>query len=202
MGSTRPFANTFLCYQRQTGQSNASLNSNLYIIAGTSMAPFFSLYIIHTLIFFFFFYYLNSNHSSIKFTCEKQNDNQLTFFQTLWPTKTIFHTNICRKPTLAGFGLHFLSFSTYIYNISSVKALITRAYNLCKNWTAFHNEMLSFKNFTTNGYQLQMFHKITKFTKQQALSCKTRPCVKLPYMDYLAMKSGNKNPLAKQLPPD
>nr|XP_027212312.1 uncharacterized protein LOC113805511 [Penaeus vannamei] len=74
--------------------------------------------------------YLNSKHPSIKFTCEIQKDNQLPFLDTMVTNNNgNFHTSIYRKPTFTGHGLHFLSFTPYIYKINSVKTLITRAYN-------------------------------------------------------------------------
>jgi len=106
-----------------------------------------------------------------------------------------FHTSIYRKPTFTGLGLHFLSFTPYIYKINSVKTLITRAYNVCSNWAAFHIEMSFLKNFfLTNGYPLYLFDKITKtflckkFTDHQTVFTVKRDhkYVKLPYMGDLS----------------
>ncbi|XP_069989664.1 uncharacterized protein [Penaeus vannamei] len=57
-----------------------------------------------------------------------------------------FHTSIYRKPTFTDLDLHFLSNIPYIYKINSIKTLITRAYNLCSNWSSFHDEMNFLKN--------------------------------------------------------
>ncbi|XP_069970997.1 uncharacterized protein [Penaeus vannamei] len=140
--------------------------------------------------------YLNSKHPSIKFTCEIQKDNQLPFLDTIVTNNNgNFHTSIYRKPTFTGLGLHFLSFTPYIYKINSVKTLITRAYNVCSNWAAFHIEMSFLKNFfLTNGYPLYIFDKITKtflckkFTDHQTVFTVKRDhkYVKLPYMGDLS----------------
>jgi len=142
--------------------------------------------------------YLNAKHPSIKFTCELQMDNQLPFLDTMITNNNgIFQTSIYRKPTFTGLGLHFLSYIPYIYKINSVKTLITRAYNLCSTWNAFHNELLFLKNFfITNGYPLQLCDKITKtflckkFTNQQIVSTVKRDhrYVKLPYMGDLSFE--------------
>jgi len=143
-----------------------------------------------------FLTYLNSKHPSINFTCEVQKNNQLSFLDTMVTNNNgTFHTSIYRKPTFTGLGLHFLSFTPYIYKINSIKTLITRAYNLCSNWAAFHQELLFLKNFfTTNGYPLQLFDKITKtflhnkFSNQQTVCTVKRDhkYVKLPYLGDLS----------------
>ncbi|XP_069972021.1 uncharacterized protein [Penaeus vannamei] len=86
--------------------------------------------------------HIAAHHSSIKFTCETQQNNQLPFLD-MYVTNDNgrFHTSIYRKPTFTGLGLHFLSNIPYIYKINSIKTLITRAYNLCSNWSSFHDEM-------------------------------------------------------------
>jgi len=108
-----------------------------------------------------------------------------------------FHTSIYRKPTFTGLGLHFLSYIPYLYKINSIRTLITRAYNLCSNWTTFHDEMLFLKEFfITNGYPLFLFDKITKtflckiFSNQPTVPTvkKDHRYVKLPYMGSLSFE--------------
>nr|XP_027236922.1 uncharacterized protein LOC113828192 [Penaeus vannamei] len=112
-----------------------------------------------------FLSYLNSKHQSIKFTCETQHNNQLPFLDTYVTIDNgRFHPSIYRKPTFTGLGLHFLSNIPYIYKINSIRTFITGAYNLCSNWSSFHNEMKFLNNFfVSSGYPLQLFDKITDF---------------------------------------
>lgn len=58
-----------------------------------------------------------------------------------------FHTSIYHKATFTGLGLHFLSNTPYIYEISSIKALIIRAYNLRSNWMSLLDEINFLKYF-------------------------------------------------------
>jgi len=145
-----------------------------------------------------FLNYLNSKHPSIKFTHETQQNNQLPFLDTVVTYDNgQFHTSIYRKPTFTGLGLHFLSYTPYIYKINSIRTLITRAYNLCSNWSFFHDEMMFLKNFfVTNGYPLHIFDKITnKFLCDKYSTKHTIPSVKrdhrfvkLPYMGKLSFE--------------
>ena len=73
--------------------------------------------------------------------------------------------------------------------------LVNRAYNLCTNWSIFHEEMSFLKNFfVTNGYPLYLFDKITKsflckkFSNPLTVTTvkKDHKYVKLPYMGKLS----------------
>jgi len=145
-----------------------------------------------------FLNYLNSKHQCIKFTCETQLNNQLPFLDTYVTIDNgRFHTSIYRKPTFTGLGLHFLSNIPYIYKINSIRTLITRAYNLCSNWSSFHNEMKFLNNFfVSNGYPLHLFDKITKtflcnkFSIPPTVHTAKRDhrYVKLPFMGRLSFE--------------
>ena len=53
-----------------------------------------------------FFNYLNSQHSNIKFTIEKEADNKLTFLDvSIVRSNNKFSTCVYRKPTFTGLGL-------------------------------------------------------------------------------------------------
>jgi len=190
------YANAFLCYHEH----------NWLIQCPPEFKPiYYRRYIDDTFVMFkhpshvnLFLNYLNSKHQSIKFTCETQQNNQLPFLD-MYVTNDNgrFHTSIYRKPTFTGLGLHFLSNIPYIYKINSIKTLITRAYNLCSNWSSFHDEMNFLKDFfVRNGYPLYLFDKMTKtflckkFSNQPTVSTANRDhrYVKLPFMGKLSFE--------------
>ena len=51
-----------------------------------------------------FFRYMNSRHPNIKFTCEEENDNKISFLDiAITRTENKFTTSIFRKKTFSGF---------------------------------------------------------------------------------------------------
>ena len=145
-----------------------------------------------------FLTYLNSKHPSIKFTCEHQKQNQLPFLDTtVTHDNGTFSTKVYRKPSYTGLGLHYLSYTPYLYKINSIRTLLNRAYNLCTSWLTFHDELIFLENFfVTNGYPSYLFDKVTKtflckkFSNQPTLPVTTvkkdHKYVKLPYIGRLS----------------
>ena len=197
------YANTFLCHHEQAWLNDCPAHFK---------PVFYRRYIDDTFLLFNdpshidpFLSYLNSKHPNIKFTCEIEQNNKLSFLDT---TITFhdnhFSTNTYRKPTFTGLGLHYLSNIPHIYKLNSLKTLINRAYNICSTWSNFHGEMLFLKDyFTSNGYPSYLFHKAVnnflynKFSSMPVITTVKREIkyVKLPYLGDLSFdlrKSLNK----------
>ena len=74
-----------------------------------------------------FFYYINSRHSNIKFTFEKQINNKLSFLDILIDNSSsncvfsVFH-----KKTYTRLSNNFFSFTPFRYKIGLVRTLIDR----------------------------------------------------------------------------
>ena len=67
------------------------------------------------------------------------------------------------QPFLGFLGLHYLSFLPPIYKINSIKTLLTRGYNVCSSWLAFHNEITFLRDyFLCNGYPAQLVDRTIK----------------------------------------
>ena len=57
-----------------------------------------------------FFRYMNSRHPNIKFTCEEENENKISFLDiSITRTENKFATSIFRKKTFSGVYLNFHS---------------------------------------------------------------------------------------------
>ncbi|XP_069977196.1 uncharacterized protein [Penaeus vannamei] len=197
------YANTFLCHHEQTWMNDCPANFKPIL---------YRRYMDDTFLLFNdpshinpFLSYLNSQHPNIKFTCETEQNNKLSFLDTsITFHNNCFYTSTYRKPTFTGLGLHYLSYIPHIYKLNSLTTLINRAYNICSTWASFHDEV-SFlsKYFTTNGYPSYLFYKaLRKFLSQKfnpkpasATVNKDIKYIKLPYMGGLSFdlrKSLNK----------
>lgn len=62
-------------------------------------------------------------------------------------------TDVYRKETYAGLGLNFYSLAPYLFKVTSIKASLQRAFNICSNWHSFHDEAEKLRNyFHINSY--------------------------------------------------
>ena len=190
------YANAFLCHHEVTWLSSCPV----------SFKPvYYKRYMDDTFLIFehhshiqLFLDYLNSRHPSIKFTCETEQEGKLSFLDTtITNNNGQFSTNTYRKPTFTGLGLHYLSFLPPIYKINSIKTLLTRAYNVCSSWKAFHDEIVFLQDyFLCNGYPSKLVDK----TINNFLNLKLNPpppiatvnkdvrYFKLPYMGKLSFE--------------
>ena len=111
-----------------------------------------------------FLNYLNTQHSRIRFTVEKENNGKLQFLDTVITRKNnIFESSVYRKPTFTGLGLSFFSFCPFNFKINSIKTLLSRAYRNCSNYTLLHGEFEFLRNFfTNNGYPTFLFDRYVK----------------------------------------
>ena len=130
-----------------------------------------------------FLNYLNSKHSNIKFTIEKERDHQIPFLDILI-NKTDKTLSIYRKPTFSGLGTSFLSHCPNIFKINAIRTLVFRAYEICSSYLSLHKELeFLHRFFNNNGFPSHMVHKeIKKF-----LDGKYRPDIPTltaPKMDF------------------
>ena len=86
--------------------------------------------------------FLNQQHRKIKFTIEKQNENQLSFLDLLITCNgDNFLTSIYRKKHSIGLYTNYLSFTAFSYKVGLVKTLLHRAFVISSNWSIFHLEL-------------------------------------------------------------
>ena len=89
-----------------------------------------------------FFVFLNQRHSKIKFTIEKQTENQLSFLDLLITSNgNNFQTSVYRKKHSIGLYTNYLSFTPFSYKMGLVKTLLHRAFVISSIWSIFHLEL-------------------------------------------------------------
>lgn len=111
-----------------------------------------------------FFQYINKQHKNIKFTCEMEVDNKLAFLDVcINKSNNKLKTGVYRKPTFTGLGLSWFSFCPEIYKLNSIKTLLERAYSICSDNFALHEEICRLKDyFVKNNYSSNLFYKTLK----------------------------------------
>ena len=91
--------------------------------------------------------YVNSRHSNIRFTCERESENKLNFLDIEVQRSEIFSTSVYRKSTFSGLGLSFFSFCSQNFKICSIKTLLYRAYRISSSYFKLHQEFNFLKKF-------------------------------------------------------
>ena len=67
------------------------------------------------------------------------------------------------KSTYIGLFLNFKSFTSFSYEISLIKCLIDRSFEICRNWKSFHNDIENIKsNLVKNAYPPFLINKVIK----------------------------------------
>ena len=138
-----------------------------------------------------FLSYLNNQHTNIKFTCETEIDNKISFLDVkIHKTNSAFETELYRKPTYTGQTTNFNSFIPFLYKLNLIKILIYRAFHISSNY--FYLD-LEFKNITRilnrNGFKTSLIEKcikkfldsINKTHNTISTAQKDKMFVKLPY---------------------
>ena len=82
-----------------------------------------------------FFRYMNYRHPKIKFTCEEENDNKISFIELIF-----------RKKTFSGVYLKIHSHLPTNYKKGLIDTLLHRSYNICSDYASFHQEILFIKS--------------------------------------------------------
>ena len=89
-----------------------------------------------------FLFFLNQRHPKIKFTIEKQTENQLSFLDLLITSNgNNFQTSVYRKKDSIGLYTNYLSCTPFSYKMGLVKTLLHRAFLISSNWSNFHLEL-------------------------------------------------------------
>ena len=115
-------------------------NVNYFYTVGMWMISFVFLTVNLMLINFLFF--LNQRHPKIKFTIEKQTENQLSFLDLLITSNgNNFQTSVYRKNDSIGLYTNYLSCMPFSYKMGLVKTLLHRAFVISSNWSNFHLEL-------------------------------------------------------------
>ena len=140
--------------------------------------------------------FLNAKHPNIRFTCEIEQNSKLSFLDTeMINDNGQLISSTYRKPTFTGLGLNYLSHSSFIFKVNSIKTLINRAYNVCSNFLLFDKEVKFLQHFfECNGFPSFLFNKIlrnflnNKFSPNKSVATvpKDKRYIKLPYLGHIS----------------
>ena len=111
-----------------------------------------------------FFRYMNSRHLNIKFTCQEENDNKISFLDiSITRIENKFTTPIFRKKTFSGVYLNFHSHLPTDYKKGLIDTLLHRSRNICSDYASFHQEILFLKSvWQKNSLPLFFIDKCVK----------------------------------------
>ena len=91
---------------------------------------------------------MNKQHTNIKFTFGKQQNNQISFLDILIKGNgENFTTTIFVKKVIIGLFTIYLSFIQLSCKIGLVGTLICRAFKILSNWRFFHDKLNNIKKY-------------------------------------------------------
>jgi hypothetical protein len=113
--------------------------------------------------------YVNSLHSNIKFTCEKENNFEISFLDVkIIRERTKYQTTIFRKKTHTGQLLHWHSCQANKYKVGLIRTLTFRALSICSSKMLLNEQCKIIESMlTTNGYPLNLVKRKMKNTIDQ-----------------------------------
>ena len=89
-----------------------------------------------------FLHYMNSRHPNIKFTCEEEINNIISFLDiSITRVNNKLITSLYRKKTFSGVYMNYNSFLPVKYKKGLIHTLLFRAYNICVDYNTLHNEI-------------------------------------------------------------
>ena len=109
-----------------------------------------------------FLNYLNSQHAAICFTCDREENNKISFLDVnIHKFDTHFETSLYRKKTFSGLMTRFDSSVSKIYKLNLISCLCHRAYQISSTFSHLTREFENIRKFLCqNGYPLNLVDKI------------------------------------------
>ncbi|XP_065647894.1 uncharacterized protein LOC136077140 [Hydra vulgaris] len=131
-------ANMFIGFHEQTWVNNCS-----------SSTPIFYKRFVDDIIAIFnsefeaqeFFKHLNRQHKNLRFTMEKEKDNQIPFLDVLINKSNSLSTSVYHKKTYTGLLQNFFSFAPSCYKTGLIRCLIDRTYKINNTWFGFDKDI-------------------------------------------------------------
>ena len=108
--------------------------------------------------------YLNSKHPNIKFTCEIENKQQLSYLDVLISRRNgVFDTSVYRKKSFTGLGLRYDSFVPKSYKHNLITCLLGRSHRICNSYNAFMTEVNQLRlYFSGNFFPEKVFDRLSE----------------------------------------
>ena len=90
--------------------------------------------------------YFNTCHQNTSFSFEQEQNGKLTFLDIeVSREKEKSEITVYMKPTFSSVYTHFESFFPTICNFGMFYTLVYRCFEICSDWTKFHEELSFFK---------------------------------------------------------
>ena len=103
-----------------------------------------------------FFNFINNVHPSTKFDMESENNNKLSFLDTIVHRSSSMpftETSTKVKATDKGLFYAYNSFVPTFYKLSLMKGLIFRVFSIASSYSWFHSDLIHLRNkFISNGF--------------------------------------------------
>ena len=97
--------------------------------------------------------YLNHKHSNINFTMECGSCDKLPFLDYLVHRNKNRFESVFMKDSFTGLGMSYFSNCSFIFKLNCIQTLLSRAYRVCSNYMAIHNEFCFFRDyFRADGF--------------------------------------------------
>ena len=106
---------------------------------------------------------LNSIHPALRFTCEHEQSNKLSFLDVLVEkTSSDVLTTVYRKPTFTGQYIVYDSYCSSQYKVNLVRNLVDRAKRICSSCKLQEELDFLWSVFVKNGYPEFLLQKLLK----------------------------------------
>ena len=153
-----------------------------------------------------FLTFLNGQHPKIKFTIEKEKNNQLPFLDILNDSSSNkLVTSVYGKPTYTGLLTNYNSFTSPNYKKGLIKTLIDQTFCINSTWSGFHYDILNLKSvLQKNEFPLKLIDKsISKYLSNNVfkqkeneqmplLESSKKRFYKLPYIGNFSIQTKKK----------
>lgn len=121
--------------------------------------------------------YLNSQHPSIKFTCDTEVESCMSFLDvSVTKDNDSFNTSVFRKKTFTGLGMKYDSNVCDHFKYNLIQCLVHRAYNICSSYILLVKELDFIKTlFLKNKFPLYKIEKYIGDKLNALFENKTKP---------------------------
>ena len=138
----------------------------------------------------------------MSFSFEQEINDKLSFLDVeVYRQQGKFVTTVYSKPTFSGVYTHFDSFLPEVYKVGMIYTLAYRCFNICSDWTKFHEELDFLKHvFLKNGYPLSFIDKCFKMVinklvikRPQITTVEKKTLIlSLPYLGDISLQTRTK----------
>ena len=107
--------------------------------------------------------YLSSKYRNIRFICEKEQNNSMSFLDVLITrTSNGFKTSVYHKPTFSGVHSNFHRFISEEYKVGLLFTLLFRTFSVVSDFSRFHSEVCHLKEILKNAFPIKLIDSCIK----------------------------------------